>query len=230
MNILAFDCSGQTMAGAIACDGVTVASSFRRENRNHAPGLVVMIDDLLRRAALTPAALDLIAVTVGPGSFTGLRIGLATAKGLADTIGAPLLGLNSLSVLAENLSAQPTVLVPLLDARKGQAYLAVFDNRSGAMTPVLEATPLAPTEELAPYLADYDEITFFGEALPLWRESLSAHYGSRARFGDDDATGIRGEALIHCALASTPSSYSRDLTPLYLRGVDAKAKFREPAP
>lgn len=227
MNILAFDCSGQTLSVAVAAGGELAASSFQRDNRNHAPHLVPTIDALLQEADLPPSKLDLIAVTVGPGSFTGLRIGLATAKGFGDTLGVPLLGLPSLDVLAGNLSDERAVIVPLLDARKNQAYLGVYDNRENMMSRVLPAVPLTPTTELAPYIASYEQIVFFGEALPLWREPLREYYGDRARFGDEDTVGIRGDQLIKCALAAPPSSYTRDLEPLYLRGVDAKAKFRE---
>ena len=227
MNLLTFDCSGQTMAGAVARDGAVLASEFLNENRNHAPGLVPMLARLLATAGWRPADLDLIAATTGPGSFTGLRIGIATAKGFADTTGVPLLALSSLDALAANARELRTVVVPMLDARKGQVYTAAYDNRDGAMRRLFDVAPLSPVDDLPDLLAAYEQIAFFGEALPVWQERIAAAFGERAVFLDAAYNGIRGESLVRLAAAAPPAQYGADLQPLYLRGVDAKAKFKD---
>ncbi len=95
MKVLAFDCSGASCSAAVLIDDRPAAQRFAPMERGHAETLLPMIETVLREAALTPAALDLLAVTVGPGSFTGLRIGLAAARGLALARKLPAIGVTS---------------------------------------------------------------------------------------------------------------------------------------
>ena len=225
MKILAFDCSSKTMAAAIAEDGAVLAADYAAENRNHAPYLMPMIDGLFKKTGLKPRDIDLIAVTVGPGSFTGLRIGVATAKGFSDMLNIPLLPICSLDALALNYRDYQGILVPIMDARKSQVYGAVYDNRDGVMRKIVRETPLSPVDELIPLVKDFDEILFFGDALPAWQERIASCYGERCRFGEETMGGIRGEALIALAAAADRDAYTYQIMPLYLRSVDAKAKF-----
>lgn len=225
MKILAFDCSSKTLTAAIGEDENILAADFENENRNHAPYLMPMIHDLLAKTNLKMQDMDVLGVTVGPGSFTGLRIGIATVRGFSDLLDIPVVPISSLDALAENYRDVHRVLVPMLDARKNQVYAAVYDNRKGNMRKVLSETPISPLEELKPTLAAYDEILFFGDAVPGWRERLQDCYGDRCRFGEEDRNGICGESLVKITARADESLYSKDVMPMYLRGVDAKAKF-----
>ncbi len=225
MKILAFDCSSKTMAAALAEDETVVASAFQDENRKHAPYLMPMIEELLEKVGWKPKDLHLIAVTAGPGSFTGLRIGVSTAKGFADTLDIPMVSLPSLDVLAGSFWDEKTIVVPMLDARKHQVYAAVFDNRRGEMKKIMADTPISPLEELSPFLKYYQDILFVGDAVPGWKQQLIDCYGNRARFVDHEQNGIHGESLIAIAAKKSPKDFVSDIAPIYLRGVDAKAKF-----
>lgn len=225
MKILAFDCSSKTLAAAIGEDDKVLAADYGTENRNHAPYLMPMIHDLLEKTDLKMKNIDLLGVTVGPGSFTGLRIGIATAKGFSDLLDIPIVSICSLDALAENYRSYQGILVPMLDARKNQVYAAVYDNRKGQMKKVLSETPISPLEELAASLKDYNEILFFGDAVPGWKERIEACYGQRCRFGEEAMNGIRGESLINIVAAADRNVYTQYVMPMYLRGVDAKAKF-----
>lgn len=225
MKILAFDCSSKTMTAAIGDGDTVLAAGFEVENRNHAPYLMPLIHDLLEECNLKMQNIDLLAVTVGPGSFTGLRIGIATAKGFSDLLELPILSVCSLDALAENYREERRILVPILDARKNQVYAAVYDNRKGRMEKIVAEMPISPLEPLAEYLEGYEDILFFGDAVPGWKERIQACYGSRCCFGENDKNGIRGEALLRIAVAASEADYRNDIMPMYLRGVDAKAKF-----
>ncbi|MGI5873475.1 MAG: tRNA (adenosine(37)-N6)-threonylcarbamoyltransferase complex dimerization subunit type 1 TsaB [Bacillota bacterium] len=227
MNILAFDCSSKTMAAAIGSGETVLAAAFSDENRNHAPYLMPMIHRLLEETGLKMRDIDLLGVTVGPGSFTGLRIGIATAKGFADLLGIPVAPLCSIDVLAENYREHRGILVPVLDARKNQVYAAVYDNREGKMEKILRETPISPLEELAAKLPAGTKPLFFGDAVPGWKERLEAFYGENILFGAEDCGGIRGEALHRLTAAAPASAYTADPMPVYLRGVDAKARFAD---
>lgn len=215
------------MSAVIGEDGDILASDYSAENRNHAPYLMPMIDSLLKQAGCTMRDIGLLGVTVGPGSFTGLRIGIATARGFTDLLDIPAVPLCSLDALAENYRSEKTVLVPVLDARKSQVYAAVYDNRRGEMKKILTERPVSPLEELSPCLEEYDDILFFGDAVPGWRERIEEFYGSRCRFGDEAYNGIRGEGLLRLTAAAREKEYTKNLMPVYLRGVDAKAKFAD---
>src|SRR5215467_10709212 len=95
MKVLAFDCSGASCSAAVLIDDRPAAQRFAPMERGHAETLLPMIETVLREAGLTPAMLDLLAVTVGPGSFTGLRIGLAAGRGLALARALPAIGVPS---------------------------------------------------------------------------------------------------------------------------------------
>lgn len=227
MNILAFDCSSKTLAAAIGKDNEILAEDYGAENRNHAPYLMPMIHGLLEKTAWKMQDIDVIGVTVGPGSFTGLRIGIATAKGVSDLLDLPMVPICSLDALAENYRNERCILVPILDARKSQVYAAVYDNREGKMEKIMTETPISPLEELGKHLAPFRDILFFGDAVPGWRERILECYGERCRFGEEEKNGIHGAALIHLTAAADPYMYTKDIMPLYLRGVDAKAKFTD---
>ena len=227
MKILAFDCSSKTLAAAIGENDTILASDFEDENRNHAPYLMPMIHDLLEKTHLKMKDIDLLGVTVGPGSFTGLRIGIATVRGFSDLLDIPVVPISSLDALAENYRPYRGILVPMLDARKNQVYAAVYDNRKGKMKKILTETPVSPLEELAGLLSEYEEILFFGDAVPGWKERIEACYGSRCRFGEDQLNGIRGESLVKIVSSADQSVYSKYVMAMYLRGVDAKAKFTD---
>lgn len=225
MKILAFDCSSKTMSAAVSDGGKVLATAYSQENRNHAPFLLPLINQVMAKAKVSYKDISLIGVTIGPGSFTGLRIGIATAKGLSDTLDIPMVPILSLDALALGFTEDRSIIIPMLDARKNQVYAAVYDNRQGKMEKLMEATPLSPVEELVPLLKDFQEMVFVGDALPSWGDKIQEVYGSRCVFAQDKPQGITGESLVKIASAAKSWELTRDITPYYIRGVDAKAKF-----
>src|SRR5277367_540029 len=122
------------------CDGETLGALTEPTARGHQERLAPMTRDLMARAGLNFAALDRIGVTVGPGSFTGLRVGLAFAKGLAFALGQPCVGVGTLEALAASLGADgPTAAV--IDAGRGRVYLQLFEGRAWLSGP--DILPLA---------------------------------------------------------------------------------------
>jgi tRNA threonylcarbamoyladenosine biosynthesis protein TsaB len=146
MRVLGIDTSTLTTSVAIAVDGAVVTAADV-PTALHSDVLLRAIDDAVRAAGLAARDLDAVAVGVGPGSFTGLRIGMATAKGIAFAAGIPLHAVSSLAALAWDAAqaiAGAPLLVPALDARRGELY-AGFYRRDGA-----GVQPVAPEQVLAP--------------------------------------------------------------------------------
>lgn len=144
MRILAFDSSGNGCSAAVMAEDRILAHRFEAMERGQAERLVPMIEHVMTEAGIGFAALDLIAVTVGPGAFTGVRIGLATARGLGLATGLPVVGLTSFAAVAapaEGGLRPEERLVAALDSRREELYLQAFDP---GMHPLGEGTLVAP--------------------------------------------------------------------------------------
>lgn len=128
MIALALETSGRVGSVALSRDGEVIDARTYPHGLMHATAIVPLIDELFRSHDLTPADLDHIYVSIGPGSFTGLRVGVTLAKTLAFSTGAKLVAVPSVSVLVENAPADATHAAVVLDAKRGQIFTASFDR------------------------------------------------------------------------------------------------------
>ncbi|HLI21540.1 MAG TPA: tRNA (adenosine(37)-N6)-threonylcarbamoyltransferase complex dimerization subunit type 1 TsaB [Stellaceae bacterium] len=145
MKVLAFDCSGASCSAAVVIDDEPVAQRFVAMERGHAEALLPMIETVLREARLAPAALDLIAATVGPGSFTGLRIGIAAARGLALANGIAAIGVASFDAVVAPAEGAPSIIA--LESKRAELFLHRRD-RDDPRLPAL--VPAAQWPEIVP--------------------------------------------------------------------------------
>lgn len=126
MKILAIDSSGLVASAALVADGVLLAEYTVDYKKTHSQTLLPMIDEIVRMTEQELSEIDAVAVAQGPGSFTGLRIGAATAKGLGLALGKPLIGVPTADALAYNLYGTERLICPLMDARRGQVYAGLY--------------------------------------------------------------------------------------------------------
>ena len=126
MNLLAVDTSGPNGAVGLGIDGKTVAETLFSCHETYSARLLPVIDSILKENNLSVDVIDMFGVVIGPGSFTGLRVGLATIKGLAWANQKPMVGISSLEVLAHNLRNTRKPIIPMLDARKQRVYGAIY--------------------------------------------------------------------------------------------------------
>ena len=145
MNILAIDTAGKTAAVAVMRDDTLLYEMASNTGLTHSETLLPMVDTALKACGLTPAQLDLYAVTNGPGSFTGLRIGLAAVKGLAFAANTPCAGVSTMAALAYGVCGEVTV-IGAQDARRGQVYWAGFDLATHARLTPDAAEPVTALE------------------------------------------------------------------------------------
>lgn len=134
MKILALETSAKSVSVAVVEDGAVLASSYQRTGLTHSRTLMPMVDAMLQNAELDPKAVDLFAVAAGPGSFTGLRIGVSALKGLAWALDKPCAGVSTLGAMARNLAHVDALLVCAMDARRQQVYNALFEAKGGVLT------------------------------------------------------------------------------------------------
>lgn len=131
MKILALETSAVAASAAVCEDEALIAQSFQRTGLTHSATLMPMVESMLKNAGLTLAEIDVIAVAAGPGSFTGLRIGVSAAKGLAWSTNKPCAGVSTLEAMAWQLSGMEGVVCAAMDARRQQVYNALFELQDG---------------------------------------------------------------------------------------------------
>lgn len=146
MITLAIDSSSQAGSVAVARDGNLLGEFFINNKTTHSQTILPMIDHLLSIVDLTINEIDVIAVTSGPGSFTGLRIGLATVKGLAYSRNIPCVVLSTLEALAFNVQNPEGLIVPVMDARRNQVYTACYQMSGTDFRTIVEPTTLMIAE------------------------------------------------------------------------------------
>ncbi len=136
--ILAFETSAKAASVALLEGGVLLGESYQNTGLTHSQTLMSMAEDLLKNCGKTPADVTAVAVAAGPGSFTGVRIGAAAAKGFAWGAEIPCYGVSTLEAMARNLGVWEGTVVPCMDARRNQTYTAVFRAEGGKLTRMLD--------------------------------------------------------------------------------------------
>ncbi len=134
MRILSLETSAKSVSCAVVEDGAVLARAFQCTGLTHSRTLLPMVDAMLRNAELAQESVDLYAVSAGPGSFTGLRIGVSALKGLAWAADRPCVGVSTLYAMAQNLAHADALLVCAMDARRSQVYNALFEAKDGRLT------------------------------------------------------------------------------------------------
>lgn len=134
MKILALETSAKAVSAAVTEDGRVLCSGYQDTGLTHSRTLMPIVEGILKNTGLTMADIDAVAAAVGPGSFTGIRIGVAAAKGLAFAADKPVVGVSTLSAMARNAAFAGGLVVCAMDARRSQVYNALFDAEDGALT------------------------------------------------------------------------------------------------
>ena len=155
MKVLALETSAKACSAAVTEDGRVLASAFQCTGLTHSRTLMPMVEAMLKNAELSPDACDAIAVANGPGSFTGIRIGVAAAKGLAFSLEKPVVGVSTLEAMAYNAIQWNGLIVCAMDARRHQVYHALFRSDGHTLTRLTPDRPIA-LEELAQELRAMD--------------------------------------------------------------------------
>ena len=159
MKILAFETSAKAASVALMEKGKLLGEAYQNTGLTHSQTLMVMAEDLLKTCNLTPKDVEAVAVAAGPGSFTGVRIGVAAAKGFAWGGELPCYGVSTLEAMARNLGAYQGYVVPAMDARRSQVYTAIFYVEKGTFTRVAEDMAIS-LEELKEKIKNFQEPVF----------------------------------------------------------------------
>lgn len=227
MNILAVDTSANVASAALVCDGVLMAESMLNNKKTHSEKLMPMIDAILTNSGKDISEIDLFAVANGPGSFTGLRIGVSAVKGLAHAVGKPIVGISTLEGLAYNLFETDGLISPIMDARRSQVYNAVYKWENGDFKEVI-APRAVSLEECIGGFENEPKVYFLGDGVPVYREKIEKSMGERAVFVPANSLNQRASSL--AVLAEKRADKAVDyntLMPFYLRKPQAEREYEE---
>ena len=172
MNILAIDSSSLVATVAVVKDDIMTAEYTINHKKTHSQTLLPMLDEMAKMIELDLSTVDAIAVAGGPGSFTGLRIGSATAKGLGLALKKPLISIPTVDGLAYNLCGTDKIVCPLMDARRNQIYTGIYEFEGNELK-VLEPQMAVDISEIAEKLnALGREVIFLGDGWPVYAAKL----------------------------------------------------------
>ena len=173
MKILGLDSSGIVASVAIVEDDVLIAEYTVNYKKTHSQTLLPMLDEIAKMTELDLNSIDAIAVAAGPGSFTGLRIGSATAKGLGLALKKPLIAIPTVEGLAYNLYDISGLICPIMDARRKQVYTGIYRFTDHQLK-VVEDQMALPMETVIEKLNQYGEtVTFLGDGVPVFHELIA---------------------------------------------------------
>lgn len=194
----------------------------------HSERLMTCIDRLLTDARVCLEEIEGFSIALGPGSFTGLRIGVSTVKGLAFATGQPVAGVSTLEALALNISCYANQICPILDARKKEVYAALFEpnkaHNLARLSPDLVISPGDLVEKI------HGPVTFLGDGVEVYGNFLKRKLGRRASFVAPEFGYVRGTVVAHMGAKLIRKGKTLDLasfTPYYIRRSEAEIKYDE---
>jgi tRNA threonylcarbamoyladenosine biosynthesis protein TsaB len=232
MNILALDASG--IAGSVAyykknklvgeyyiCDGLT-----------HSQTIMPMLENMKSLLSIDLKEIELVAVTSGPGSFTGLRIGVATAKAMAMALNLPIIGIPTLDVLAANISFTPYIICPIMDARRGQVYTAQYrwNETSHEMQRISEYEAIELNILLNRLINYSEKVVFTGDGIDVFKDTIIEVLKDRALFAKPSQILQRASVLADLAFMAYQRGESMNadnFIPMYLRKSQAEREREE---
>ncbi len=228
MLVLGIEAATPVAAVAVVEGERVLAERLVNNQRTHSVNLLPMIKAVLEDAQVTREDLGGIAVSSGPGSFTGLRIGMATAKTLAQVWGLPIVGISTLDALAHPLTGQGGLICPILNARKDEVYAAVYRTIEGKLER-LEGPMAVRPGELVRRLEPLElPVTLLGDGVPVYGEFFKKQLGKRVFFAPGSAMWPRGAPVAELGYRRLMAGEGKDpleLVPNYIRLSEAEVKW-----
>jgi len=227
MKILAVDTATISCSVAIVDEDSLLAEVTIVREQTHSKHLMEMIQTVIGLSGLDAAEVDGFAVTIGPGSFTGLRIGIGSVKGLAVASGKPVVGISSLDALAMQVSPSPYLICPLLDARKGEVYFSRYRFQDGCLQQEIKENVSPPDKAVCDII---EPCVFVGSGARVYQDAVLDTIGKLAHFAPFCRDTIRASTVAHLSMDRFRNAEVDDvdtLSPRYIRKSDAELNFRK---
>lgn len=223
--ILAVDTCSKFVNCALMSEGEIVAESFYNMGLVHSEVLLPLIDDLFHRTRTSPKDLKLLACTTGPGSFTGIRIGISTIKGMAQALSLPCVGVSALESLAFNFAFSSSIIVPVIDARNNLLYNSCYRGNFGNLE-MIWSEQVSHIDDFKNMLQDYDNVIFCGNACISYGDRLISSVSGDAYIASPNLSYSRASNVaVLASLKEVASFYT--LSPLYLQKSQAERELEK---
>ena len=229
MKVLSVDTSSLVATCAVVDEEKVLGEYTLNQDMTHSERLIPMIKVVMDSLGLEPKDIDLFAAASGPGSFTGLRIGLATIKGLAHVADKPVLGISTLEALAFNIP-WGEVVIPIMDARRDRVFTGIYSWENGELVDVLKPTILEIDELLDFIDANYEEVMFNGDGTNVFKERIVNRLGEKALFAPISSNMAKASSVGELALLKWKEGNKDnyfELVPDYLRESQAQRELKK---
>ena len=226
MKLLAIDTSGPVCGVAILTEAGIAYECAAVNKLTHSTNLMPMVEAAFASTGLSIQDMDRLAVVTGPGSFTGVRIGVSTAKGLAHGADKPCVAVDALEAMAAGAGEFSGVICPIQDARAGQVYGAAFAAGEQRPERLMEDIPLKIEEYAAAIQSMGDRFLFLGDGMPVQRAKLQALLGDAAVFAAPQQAYLRPASVAYLGSQITEEMDYLALMPMYLRAPNAERNRR----
>jgi len=230
MKILAVDSSGLVASVAIVEDSNLIAEYTVNYKKTHSQTLLPMLDEIVKMTETDLNTIDAIAVAKGPGSFTGLRIGSATVKGLGFALDKPVIGVPTVEGLAMNLYDSKALICPMMDARRNQVYTGLYRFQGHVLQVVKDQIPIAVEELIDTLNLLGEEVVFLGDGVPVYEDVIKSSIQVPYSFAPAHVNKQRASALAVRAFEYWNSGNyvsADDFVPEYLRMSQAERERAE---
>lgn len=225
MNVLAIDTSNQVLGVAVMKNDAIAGKILLNIKRNHSIQLMPAINQLMEETELAPDQLNKIVVAQGPGSYTGVRIGLSTAKTMAWALNIPVIGVSSLELLAWNAATSETKICPFFDARRGLVFTGLYQwNEQAGMRLIRHEENLLLDTWLAELKGRDEPILFLSPDLGGHKEAITEALGESAIF-PPSSFHLPDPSLLFSASAGKETQSVHQLVPNYLRITEAESNW-----
>jgi len=223
MKILAVDTASKSCSVAILSEEKIFAEISNGSGETHSKHLMGMIESAIRSSGISKKDLDAYAVSIGPGSFTGLRIGISTVKGLSAASGKPAAGVSSLDSLAFGFFTSNLLICSMLDARRSEVYFSCNRFRNGVMTRVVEEGVMDPGRVTS---AIKEPCLFVGDGSIVYREVISENAAEKVFFAQPERNAIHAANVGYLGMKKIHKGEAceKSLVPRYIRKCDAEIK------
>ncbi|MBQ7793271.1 MAG: tRNA (adenosine(37)-N6)-threonylcarbamoyltransferase complex dimerization subunit type 1 TsaB, partial [Clostridia bacterium] len=223
---LAVDTSSGVASAAIVEDNKLVCECVLNNKLTHSQTLMPMIESVLKKSEMTVSDIDLFVAVTGPGSFTGLRIGVSAVKALAHAANKECVGVSTLEAMAYNLPFSNALVCPIMDARRGEVYNAVYRFESERPTEIRPMRALSIDELLADIKSLDEQTVFLGDGLPVFKDKISTVLGGLALFAPANLNAQMAASAAVAAMTKETVKYNK-LSPVYLRKSQAEREREE---
>ena len=231
MKILAFDSSGLVASVAIVQDDNLIAEYTTNYKKTHSQTLLPMLDEIVKMTETDKESFDALAVAAGPGSFTGLRIGSATVKGLALAWNIPVIAVPTLEGLAYNMWGSSRLICPIMDARRKQVYTALYRfDKADRLETIFKQTPMDIIELITLLNDRNEEVVFVGDGIDVYSQTIKENIKVPYAFAPAHMNKQRAGSVAAAAQIRFPDGKYQngdDFAPEYLRQSQAERERTE---